>query len=87
MEDERIVTFLYSNDFASIVSFIDRYPFYIGRKVFPIIKEHRSKLSQQLIQEIFRYIQTFYPHERLFSEKHESFTKKTAILNIHNRYY
>lgn len=87
MLDNQILSYLYSNDLVSIKSLLDQYPFYIGRKVFPLLIKHRSNLPRQLVEDIFKYVQTFYSHEKLFSDTHEPFTKKTAIINIHNRYH
>lgn len=78
---------LYNRDFKSIVTFTEKYPFYIGKVLFPLLKENKSRLNQAFVNDIFNYVQRFYPHEKLFSNTHERFYKQTATLNIHNRYH
>ena len=84
--DTILYNVLLSQDMKQVTEFCDKYPFYIGRKLYPILKNNKQHLPNDYVNKIIQHIRTFYKHERLFFDDQSSFSQKTAILTIHNRY-
>lgn len=78
---------LQTHNMDGIVSFCEKYPFYISSHLYPLLQEQKRRLPHTFVNQIVEHIRLYYSHERLFAQCHERDIRKIALLTIHNRYH